>query len=92
MTINIAYRYHENNHVARGLELDTMAVLGAYRLGSCDMLIRTANSTHQDRTKFEDAHFDKCAVGVAAIWIVFYGVIGVATMVVHGVSSVAALH
>jgi hypothetical protein len=65
---------------------------GAYRLGSCDMLIRTANSAHHDRTKFEDAHFDKSAIGVAAIWIVFYAVIGTATMIVHGVSSVAALH
>jgi hypothetical protein len=40
----------------------------------------------------QDSYSVKCAVGIAAIWIVFYALIGVAGMVVHGVSSVAALH
>jgi hypothetical protein len=57
------------------------------------MLIRRANSTQYDRRMFvQDSYSVKCAVGIAAIWIVFYAVIGVAGMVVHGVSSVAALH
>jgi hypothetical protein len=65
----------------------------AYRLGNCDMLMRNENSTQRDRRMFVEASaFEKSAVGIAAIWIVFYAVIGIATMVVHGVSSVAALH
>ena len=56
---------------------------------TCDMLIRRANSTQYN---LQDSYSVKCAVGIAAIWIVFYAVIGVAGMVVHGVSSVAALH
>ena len=53
------------------------------------MLIRRANPTQYN---LQDSYSVKCAVGIAAIWIVFYAVIGVAGMVVHGVSSVAALH
>jgi hypothetical protein len=57
------------------------------------MPIRRANSTQYDRRMFgQDSDSGKCAVGIAAIWIVFYAVIGIAGMVVHGVSSVAALH
>jgi len=93
MTINIPYCYHENNHVARASELDTLAVWGGLPLGNCDMLMRTENSTQRDRRMFVEASdFEKSAIGIAAIWIVFYAVIGVATIVVHGVSSVAALH
>ena len=40
----------------------------------------------------QESYSVKCGVGIAAIWIVFYAAIGVAGMVVHGVSSVAALH
>ena len=67
-----------------------MALLGeAHRSGDCDMLIRRPNSTQYN---LQDSYSVKCAVGIAAIWIVFYAVIGVAGMVVRGVSSVAALH
>jgi hypothetical protein len=53
------------------------------------MLMRRANSTQY---KLQESYSVKCGVGIAAIWIVFYAAIGVAGMVVHGVSSVAALH
>jgi hypothetical protein len=39
-----------------------------------------------------DSYSDKSAGGIAAIWIAFYAFIGVAAMVGHGLSSVAALH
>ena len=53
------------------------------------MLMRRANSTQYN---LQESYSVKCGVGIAAIWIVFYAAIGVAGMVVHGVSSVAALH
>ena len=53
------------------------------------MLMRRANST---QCNLQESYSVKCGVGIAAIWIVFYAAIGVAGMVVHGVSSVAALH
>lgn len=52
------------------------------------MLMRRANSTQYN---LQESYSVKCGVGIAAIWIVFYAAIGVAGMVVHGVSSVAAL-
>jgi hypothetical protein len=52
------------------------------------MLMRRANSTQYN---LQESYSVKCCVGIAAIWIVFYAVIGVMGMVVHGVSSVAAL-
>ena len=51
------------------------------------MLMRRANSTQYN---LQESY--KCGVGIAAIWIAFYAVIAVTGMVVHGVSSVAALH
>ena len=53
------------------------------------MLMRRADSTQYN---LQESYSVKCGVGIAAIWIVFYAAIGVAGMVVHGVSSVAALH
>jgi hypothetical protein len=53
------------------------------------MLMRRANSTQHN---LEESYSVNCGVGIAAIWIVLYAVIGVTGMVVHGVSSVAALH
>ena len=53
------------------------------------MLMRRANSTQYN---LQESYPVKCGVGIAAIWIIFYAVIGVTGMVVHGVSSVAALH
>jgi len=55
MTINIPYCYHENNAVARGLELDTLAMWGGLPLGNCDMLMRTENSRQGDRKMFVEA-------------------------------------
>jgi hypothetical protein len=52
------------------------------------MLMRRANSTQYN---LEESYSVNCGVGIAAIWIVLYAVIGVTGMVVHGVSSVAAL-
>ena len=52
------------------------------------MLMRRANSTQYN---LQESSSVKCGVGIAAIWIAFYTVI-VTGMVVHGVSSVAALH
>jgi hypothetical protein len=53
------------------------------------MLMRRATSTQYN---LQDSYSVKCGVGIAAIWIVFYAVIGLAGMVVHGMSSVAAIH
>jgi hypothetical protein len=53
------------------------------------MLMRRANSTQYN---LQESYSVKCGVGIAAIWIVFYAAIGVTGMVVHGVTSVAALH
>ena len=53
------------------------------------MLMRRANSTQYN---LQESPSVKCGVGIAAIWIAFYAVIAVTGMVVHGVSSVAALH
>jgi hypothetical protein len=53
------------------------------------MLMRRANSTQHN---LEESYSVNCGVGIAAIWIVLYAVIGVTGMIVHGVSSVAALH
>lgn len=58
-------------------------------LETATMLMRRANSTQYN---LQESYSVKCGVGIAAIWIVFYAAIGVAGMVVHGVSSVAALH
>jgi len=44
------------------------------------------------RYNLQESYPVKSGVGIAAIWIVLYAVIGAAGMVVHGVSSVAALH
>ena len=53
------------------------------------MLMRRVTSTQYN---LQDSYSVKCGVGIAAIWIVFYAVIGLAGMVVQGISSVAALH
>ena len=53
------------------------------------MLMRRANSTQHN---LEKSYSVNCGVGIAAIWIVLYAVIGVTGMIVHGVSTVAALH
>ena len=71
--------------------MDTVALLGGPSLGGCDMLIRTSDSTQHDRMPVQDSYSDKCAVGIAAIWIGFYAFIGIAAMVGHGVSATAAL-
>ena len=55
------------------------------------MLIRTSDLTQHDRMPVQDSYSDKCAVGIAAIWIGFYAFIGIAAMVGHGVSATAAL-
>jgi hypothetical protein len=37
------------------------------------------------------SYSEKCAVGIAAVWIGFYTFIGLSAMVGHGASAVAAL-
>ena len=53
------------------------------------MLMRRANSKQYN---LQESYFVKSGAGIAAIWIAFYAVIAITGMVVHGVSSVAALH
>ena len=57
--------------------------------GDCDNADAEGKSTQYN---LQESYSVKCGVGIAAIWVVFYAAIGVAGMVVHGVSSVAALH
>lgn len=62
---------------------------GSSRSGDCDNADAEANSTQYN---LQESYSVKCGVGIAAIWIVLYAVIGVTGMIVHGVSTVAALH